>query len=33
VLPKSKAKTRDEIMSWYSGLIREACKRGLDIRK
>ena len=33
VLPKSKAKTREEIMSWYSGLVREACKRGLDIRR
>ena len=33
VLPRSKAKTRTEIMSWYDGLIREACKRRLNIYK
>ena len=33
VLPKSKAKTCDEIMYWYSGLVREATKRGLNMRR
>lgn len=33
VLPKSKAKTRDEILLWYDGLVRQAVKRGLDIKK
>jgi hypothetical protein len=33
VLPKSKAKTCTEIMSWYEGLIREAYKRRLRIYK
>ena len=33
VLPKSKAKTCDEIMCWYSGLVREANKRKLNMRR
>lgn len=33
VLPKSKSKTRDEILLWYDGMVRQAVKRGLDIKK
>lgn len=33
ILPKPKSKTRDEIVYWYEGLVRQAVKHGLDTRK
>ena len=29
--PRPKAKTKDEILQWYDGLIRRALKNGIDI--
>ncbi len=33
VLPRSKSKSKNEILLWYDGLLRQAVKKGLDIKK